>query len=64
MDTKSTLICSRCKVKMKPVEVTFKYLKRSFRHEVLRCPECGQVYIPEELAKGRMAEVEAVLEEK
>jgi hypothetical protein len=45
-------------------EVEFSYLNRSFRHKVPRCPQCGQVYIPEKLASGRMNEVEKMLEEK
>jgi uncharacterized OB-fold protein len=45
-------------------EVEFSYLNRSFRHKVPRCPKCGQVYIPEKLASGRMNEVEKMLEEK
>ncbi|HPR24370.1 MAG TPA: hypothetical protein PLM92_04200 [Bacillota bacterium] len=59
-----TIVCTKCNVSMEPIDVTFKYLKRSFRHKVLRCSKCGQVYVPEDLAKGRMAEVEAALEEK
>lgn len=64
MDEKSKLICDKCQVEMTLVEATFSYLKRSFHHKVLRCPECGQVYIPEELSKGRMKEVETMLEDK
>jgi len=64
MEKKSTLICNKCKIPLEEIEVTFNYLERQFRHNVLRCPKCGQVYIPEDLAKGRMAEVEKVLEEK
>jgi transposase len=45
-------------------EVEFSYLNRSFRHKVPRCPECGQVYISEKLASGRMSDVEKQLEEK
>jgi hypothetical protein len=29
-----------------------------------RCPRCGLVFIPEELALGKMAEVEKLLEDK
>ena len=29
-----------------------------------RCPECGFVLVPEELATGRMLEVEKILEDK
>lgn len=58
------LICNKCNVPLQPLTVTFSYLKRSFEHEVLRCPKCGQVFLTEALAGGRMAEVEAALEEK
>lgn len=64
MEEKQKLICDRCKVEMTELEVEFSYLNRSFRHKVPRCPECGQVYIPEKLASGRMNEVEKNLEEK
>ena len=64
MEEKQKLICDRCNVEMVELEVEFSYLNRSFRHKVPRCPECGQVYIPEMLAKGRMSEVEKNLEEK
>ena len=29
-----------------------------------RCPQCGMTLIPESLANGKMAEVEALLEDK
>lgn len=64
MEKKLTLICNKCWVPLEEIEVTFAYLDKQFRHKVDRCPRCGQVYIPEELAKGRMAEVEKILEEK
>lgn len=64
MASSEKMYCSCNHVEMVPLEVTFSYLGREFRHPVLRCPACGQVYIPEELAKGRMAEVESALEEK
>lgn len=58
------LICDRCKVEMELIEVQFRYLNRAFRYKVPRCPECGQVSIPEELVTGKMADVEAMIEEK
>jgi uncharacterized protein with PIN domain len=58
------LICEPCQVAMEPIEAHFTYLKRTFKHKVLRCPVCGQIYISEQLAKGRMREVEVALEEK
>lgn len=64
MEEKPTLICDKCKVEMTEHEAEFTYLNRSFRHKVPRCPQCGQVYIPEKLANGRMDEVEKMMEEK
>ena len=64
MEEKQTLVCDRCQVELEERDVQFSYLNRSFRHKVPRCPQCGQVYIPEELVNGRMREVEALLEEK
>ena len=42
----------------------FTYLGQSFHTDVLRCPDCGQVYIPEDLVNSRMKEVETLLEDK
>ena len=58
------LLCGLCGVGMKEMDAEFSYLGRSFRHKVMRCPDCGLVYIPETLARGRMREVEMALEDK
>jgi len=58
------LICARHQAELIPMEAEFSYLGRSFRHPVLRCPVCGLPYVSEELARGRMREVEMTLEEK
>ena len=58
------LICSRCNVALTDVKTQFSYLGHTFHTEVPRCPECGQVFIPEELASGRMSEAEMSLEDK
>lgn len=60
----SKLICNKCGVPLESIKVNFRYLGKQFEHAVDRCPKCGQVYIPEKLAKGRMAEVEKILEDK
>ena len=49
---------------MKPMNVNFSYLGHSFRAETPRCSGCGQVFISEDLAKGRIAELETELEDK
>jgi predicted RNA-binding Zn-ribbon protein involved in translation (DUF1610 family) len=64
MEEKKTLTCYRCNVELKAQKTYFEYLGHSFHADVLRCPECGEVYIPEDLAKGRIAEVEMQLEDK
>ena len=64
MDEKRVMMCSRCNVELKPIEANFSYLDHSFRAQVPRCPDCGQVFIPESLAKGRIADVEMELEDK
>jgi predicted RNA-binding Zn-ribbon protein involved in translation (DUF1610 family) len=57
-------ICQKCQKELKPAKTYLSYLEHSFFADILRCPECGEVYIPEELVKGRIAEVEMQLEDK
>jgi len=64
MDEKRTPICSRCRKELVMHNTKFSYLGRDFSAEVLRCPECGVVYLPEDFVRGRMADVEAELEDK
>lgn len=63
MEKGSTLMCNKCRVELKMADVHFSYLEHNFRHKVLRCPECGQVYLSEELV-ARVKEVEANFEDK
>jgi hypothetical protein len=58
------LVCCKCEKKLEPVRTQFSYLGQTFSTEVQRCPSCGAAFIPEELARGRMAEVEMTLEDK
>ncbi|MGI6721327.1 MAG: DVU_1557 family redox protein [Anaerovoracaceae bacterium] len=64
MANEQKLICDKCKVELKELDAQFSYLGKSFRHKVLRCPECGQISLPEDLVNGRMADVEKKLEDK
>ena len=64
MEEERLIICNRCDKKLEPMKAGFSYLGHVFHSNVLRCPDCGQVYVPEELAKGRIAEAEAALEDK
>ena len=56
--------CGRCKVELVKGKVVFSYIKNNFSHEVLKCPKCGKVFIPEDLAEGKIAKVEQQLEDK
>ncbi|HHW45173.1 hypothetical protein GFC01_00510 [Desulfofundulus thermobenzoicus] len=56
--------CLKCGVPLEPGKVTVSYMGSSFPVELLKCKKCGQVLVTEELALGRMLEVEKVLEDK
>jgi predicted RNA-binding Zn-ribbon protein involved in translation (DUF1610 family) len=57
-------ICLNCGLPLKPGKVDVSYLGNSFAIELLKCPNCGLVLVPEELALGKMAEIEKTLEDK
>lgn len=64
MNDQNTLHCGKCGSKLVSRQVNFNYMNRSFGHEVPVCPKCGKPYISKELALGKMAEVEMLLEDK
>lgn len=57
-------ICDKCKKHLEPHIVKVSYLGGNFEVELMRCPECKNVYISENLAIGKMLEVEKGLEDK
>jgi uncharacterized Zn finger protein len=56
--------CAQCARELETASVTIGYMDSAFQVDLLRCPKCGQVFIPEDLALGKMAEVEKQLEDK
>jgi len=56
--------CARCGETLEPGKVTVAYMKSRFTVDLMKCSECGLVFIPEDLATGKMAEVEKILEDK
>jgi hypothetical protein len=64
MARNNVIICYRCQKELKPTKTYLSYLGHSFFADILKCSECGEVYIPEELVKERIAEVEMQLEDK
>jgi hypothetical protein len=56
--------CCKCGRELVPKKVVLEYLGHAVAHEVPTCPKCGKVFIAQELAEGRMSEVEQQLEDK
>lgn len=57
-------ICRKCDVELVEQDVVFEYLGRTMTHKALRCPKCASVLIPSDLAEGKIAEVELLMEDK
>jgi len=57
-------LCAACGIALQPGKVTVSYLNNAYPVELLRCPRCGLTWVSEELALGKMAEVEKTLEDK
>jgi len=59
-----SLECGKCRIPLEMGKVNIAYLGSKFPVDLLQCPQCGQAFVPEELALGKMAEVEKILEDK
>jgi len=57
-------MCARCGAALTQGKIEIAYLGSAFPVDLWHCPTCGLVLIPEELALGRMLEVEKMLEDK
>lgn len=60
----NTWECALCGIPLEQGKVMISYLGSAFPVDLLKCPSCGYVFIPEELALGKMLEVEKSLEDK
>ena len=60
----NNLICLKCDRKLEYANTNLYYLGYNVAENFLRCPKCLQVYIPEDVAVGKMIEVETSLEDK
>ncbi len=56
--------CTKCSLPLEMAKVPVSYLGNEFPVDLLKCPGCGLVFVPEDLALGKMAEVEKLLEDK
>lgn len=64
IDPNGRLICEKCGVPLVKKLAEFEYLGNGFPVELPTCPVCHFVYVPEELATGRVLKVEKSLEDK
>jgi len=51
-----------CSLELRKTDIT--YLGSVFSVDLPVCPSCGMAFVPEELATGKMLEVEKILEDK
>lgn len=58
------LSCGKCDVPLVMGKVTVAYMGNSFEVDLPHCPQCQMVFVPEDLAIGKMSQVEQALEEK
>ena len=58
------LVCRKCSEKLILKKVVFEYIGSNFTYDLPCCPKCGDVFISAELAEGKIAEVEQLLEDK
>jgi RNase P subunit RPR2 len=60
----ASYVCAKCNKPLVPRKVIASYLGSEFPIELWKCPECGKVLVPKELATGKMLQVEQALEDK
>lgn len=64
IDPMGKLTCAKCKISLVKGKATFGYHGNAFPVELPICPKCGYIYVPEELAVGKVLTVERSLEDK
>lgn len=64
IDTTTEWVCDKCCQALVSQKVKVRYLDGNFEVDLLKCPTCQMVFISDELAMGKMLEVEKGLEDK
>lgn len=62
--TAHTWMCDKCAKALISEKVKVRYLGGNFEVDLLKCPQCNMVFIDNDLALGKMLEVEKGLEDK
>ena len=60
----AVLTCAKCNMPLVKEKTVFQYMGYEVSEDLPRCPSCGQIFLDEELVRGRMTEVETELEDK
>ncbi len=58
------MICAKCNKELVLSPVQLNYMGNGFPVELPCCPICKMIFVPEELAMGKMLHVEKSLEDK
>lgn len=58
------IICRKCGKPLEPRKMIFEYIGNTISYDLPTCPQCGMFYVPQELAEGKIAETEILLEDK
>lgn len=61
---KNEWTCARCSIDLEFAKVQITYVGCGFTIDALRCPQCHLVLVTEDMAVGKLAEAERVLEDK
>jgi hypothetical protein len=56
--------CAACDRELTYQAVSLQYMDGLFQVELLGCPQCGLLLVPEKLAQEKMHQVELLLEDK
>jgi hypothetical protein len=60
----SKMVCMKCNLHLTLDKVTLSYMGNCFPVDLYKCPQCGMVFIPEDLVRGKMEQAEKVMEDK
>ncbi|HQB63315.1 MAG: DVU_1557 family redox protein [Candidatus Caldatribacteriota bacterium] len=63
-DSKTPWICDKCQEELVMDKTNILYMDANFEVELMKCPKCKMVYVDEDLARGKILEVEKALEDK
>jgi len=57
-------MCRKCGKPLQTKKMVFEYIGNNISYELPACPDCGFVFVPKDLAEGKIAETEVLLEDK